>query len=320
VSVHLALLGQPNISCREHAVALPKKAVGLLAYLATHREAQPRDQLTELLWPERDPAAGGKDLRNTLWAIRRALGSEAIASESGNLALGKGVWVDVHEFARSASPDLYRGPFLDGMYFDDAPEFEQWVAKEQAHWRERYQTLTVGMEGVTGPNRAHADPLTFNLDLFHQVPASPYQSPSLPRLLASGWDLEEQGALAEAAAIFAEVYDAAQGADPELASHCCLEMAVVRLLEDAPDEVAQWLARAGELKVGDLLSQRLRNSIATVLAVQHSDRKSAEWFTRQYILQWRNTARCTLLQTMLARGDLDSDMEAVLARLTATVH
>jgi precorrin-2 methylase len=120
--------------------------------------------------------------------------------------------------------------------------------------------------------------------------------------------------------MFEEVYDAARSADLELASHCCLEMAVVRLLEDAPDEVEQWLARAGEPKVGDLLSQRLRNSIATVLDVHHSDHQTADWFMRQYVLQWRNTARCTLLQALLALGDLDSEMEAVLARSTATAH
>jgi hypothetical protein len=139
-------------------------------------------------------------------------------------------------------------------------------------------------------------------------------------LLASGWELEQQGALAEAAAIFAEVYAAARADDPHLASHCCLEMAVVRLLEDAPDEVVEWLARAGEPKVGDILSLRLRNSIDTVLAVQHSDHKTADWFTRQYVLQWRNSIRCTLRQTLLARGDLGTEMQAVLARFTAIVH
>jgi hypothetical protein len=304
-------------------MALPRKAIGLLAYLATHQDPQPRDRLIELLWPERDPAAGRKDMRNTLWTVRQALGSEAIASESGSLALGKDTWVDVHEFARGASPDLYRGPFLDALYFDDAPDFEQWLANEQTHWQERYQTLCAGTwraEAAPGFSRATVDPLTLNLNVFHQVLPAPYVSPSAPRLLATGWDLEEQGALAEAAAIFEEVYYAARGANLELASHCCLEMAVVRLLEDAPDEVEQWLARAGEPKVGDLLSQRLRNSIATVLDVHHSDHQTAHWFMHQYVLQWRNTARCTLLQALLARGDLDSEMEAVLARLTATAH
>jgi ubiquinone biosynthesis protein UbiJ len=142
----------------------------------------------------------------------------------------------------------------------------------------------------------------------------------MPRLLVSGWGLEQEGALAEAAAIYTEVYSAARDDDIVLASHCCLEMAVVCLLEHIPGEVAEWLARAGEPKVGDVLAQRLRNSIATVLAVQHSDRQTADWFTRQYVLQWRNALRCTLLQRLLVRGDLDAEMEAVWARFTAAAH
>lgn len=316
MSIRLSLLGQPHVRCEETSLPLPKKAIGLLAYLATHPDSQPRDRLIELLWPDRDPAAGRKDLRNTLWALRRALGSEAITSESGCVALGAGVWADVHEFAQRATPDLYRGPFLDGLYFDDAPDFEHWLAAEQAHWQERYRTLTASTSGAAKP----AAPLTYTQSVFHQVPASPYQPLSAPRLLASGWDLEQEGALAEAEAIFEQVYASVSSNDSVLALHCCLEMTVVHLLEHKPDEAAEWLARAGEPKVGDVLSQRLRHSVATVLAVQHTDHTTADWFTRHYVLQWLNTARCTLLQTLLARGDLSSEMEAILARFTAAAH
>ena len=135
MSVQLALLGQPQIFCDERSVVLPKKAVGLLAYLATHSEPQPRDQLIELLWPERDPVAGRKDMRNTLWVIRRALGNETVTSQAGRLALAAEVWVDVQVFTHLNRLDLYRGPFLDGLYVDDAPDFEQWMVSEQAHWQ-----------------------------------------------------------------------------------------------------------------------------------------------------------------------------------------
>jgi hypothetical protein len=323
MSVRLSLLGQPHVLGGEHSTPLPKKAIGLLAYLATHCDPQPRDRLIELLWPERDPVAGRKDLRNTLWVIRRALGSDVIDSESGYLAIGAGVWTDVQEFAHQVSPDLYRGLFLDGLYFDDAPEFEQWLATEQSRWRDRYRTLTAGTggaEGATGREGATAYPRAYDLSVFHQLSASPYQPPSVPGLLASGWDLEQQGALAEAAAVYEEVYAATHDDYPVLASHCCLELAVIRLLEHVPDDVGEWLARAGEPRVGDVLAQRFRNSIATILAAQHSDHQTADWFMHQYVLQWRNAARCTLLQSLLARGDLDAEMEAALTRFTAAVH
>ena len=30
--------------------------------------------------------------------------------------------------------DLYRGPFLDGFYLPDSPEFDGWVGQERRRW------------------------------------------------------------------------------------------------------------------------------------------------------------------------------------------
>ncbi len=111
--------------------------MGLLAYLAVRRAPQTRDHLLGLLWPESAPDAARKNLRNTLWALRRQLGEDAIDTAGDRVAVASPVWVDVVEFERAAgspSPaalDLYRGPFLDGVHVADAPDFEMWLTAER---------------------------------------------------------------------------------------------------------------------------------------------------------------------------------------------
>lgn len=141
MSVRLAVLGQPVIERDSLAISLPAKAVGLLTLLATHDEAQPRERVIEWLWPERDPEASRKNLRNTLWLVRRDLGTNVIDSRSIRLSLGADACADVRAFVAQGALDLYRGPFLDGMSFDDAPEFDQWVSVERDRWQSTFLTL-----------------------------------------------------------------------------------------------------------------------------------------------------------------------------------
>src|SRR5580704_14391079 len=57
---------------------LPKKAQALLAYLAMNRgRAIPRDRLADLLWSTSGPEQGRQSLRQSLAAVRRALGADA---------------------------------------------------------------------------------------------------------------------------------------------------------------------------------------------------------------------------------------------------
>lgn len=126
------------------------KAIGLLAYLALN-PAQTRDQLLALLWPESLADAARKNLRNTLWAIRRVLGDDALQADNDRLSLADSVWVDLREFEKLVGPrgsrtapagpratrelysavDLYGGPLLDGLTLPDAPEFEIWLTTER---------------------------------------------------------------------------------------------------------------------------------------------------------------------------------------------
>ncbi len=130
MTVRVFLLGQPQITRDDAPVPLSiAKAYGVLALLATG--VQPRERVMELLWPERAPAVARKNLRNTLWALRRVLADDAVISTAAHLALTGSLWVDVRVFAQTGDLALFRGPLLDGLTFADAPDFEHWLDRER---------------------------------------------------------------------------------------------------------------------------------------------------------------------------------------------
>ena len=91
------LLGSFETRVEDQAISLrlPKKAVGLLAYLAM-RPGQPcsRDKLVDLLWGDGAPDQARHSLRQALLTLRRSLATTAsrarIVSEGDTLALEAG--------------------------------------------------------------------------------------------------------------------------------------------------------------------------------------------------------------------------------------
>ncbi|MSP12273.1 MAG: hypothetical protein EXR62_04860 [Chloroflexi bacterium] len=161
-SIQLFFLGLPHIvQDKRPVVALTAKATALLAYLAMLRAPASRDHLMALLWPESSVEAARKNMRNTLWHIRKVTGDGIIQVDEDRLSLSDGVWVDAREFEQlvytnplangKAAPaeslqtavDLYGGPFLDTLKLAGAPEFEIWLASEQERLGQLYlHTLT----------------------------------------------------------------------------------------------------------------------------------------------------------------------------------
>jgi TolB-like protein/DNA-binding SARP family transcriptional activator/Flp pilus assembly protein TadD len=98
-----------------------------------------RERLVALLWPESDESRAQQGLRDALYAIRRALGPDAVLSGSRLLRLDPAVVVsDVDTLAQALSSGrhaeavgVYAGPLLDGFHVDDATEFERWLDDER---------------------------------------------------------------------------------------------------------------------------------------------------------------------------------------------
>lgn len=145
-NVRLELLGSLR-AYRDGAPAsgLGKKALALIAYLATppnrrHR----REQLASLLWEDRFEEQSRQSLRQTLTAVRKALG-DALVTDEGSVSLA--ATCDAAEFdALTAAQDLdslrracdlYGGDFIESLT-SVAPEFDDWAALERTRLRNRF--------------------------------------------------------------------------------------------------------------------------------------------------------------------------------------
>ncbi len=139
----LLFLGQPRVALSGSAIAFPRrKILALLAYLAVTTRPCTRDELAELLFPERSSERARADLRQTLCYLRDSIGEEWIESGPQMVAIRrkKGLLIDVVECRKLLSRPghgtnridlakavkLYRGEFLSGFYLKDCPAYEQW--------------------------------------------------------------------------------------------------------------------------------------------------------------------------------------------------
>jgi DNA-binding SARP family transcriptional activator len=160
-TLRLCVLGTPHFEVDGRRAALPvAKSVALLGCLALAQHQEPRERLMALLWPESEAEAARKNLRNTLWTIRRALGERAVVAEGDGLGLAATVWVDVREFETAAgalsfeatsleaAAELYRGPLLNGLYLPDAPEFETWLTAGRERLAQTYLHVLAALAAV----------------------------------------------------------------------------------------------------------------------------------------------------------------------------
>jgi DNA-binding SARP family transcriptional activator/TolB-like protein len=139
----LKLFGGVAIEGRDGPLTGPatqRHRLALLALLAaSYPRALPRDKLVAYLWPERDAEHARNLLNQAVHAVRKALGEGSILTGGAELRFGAGaVECDVIAFTAALeggdwqrAAGLYAGPFLDGFFLSDAPEFERWAEAER---------------------------------------------------------------------------------------------------------------------------------------------------------------------------------------------
>lgn len=125
---------------RRDGVALPmtvRKALALLVLLA--REGSlPRERVAAWLWPSLDESTGRRNLRRELVRLRDAGATDVVSAQGDRLALGSDVAISARLFEEAlngARPDealaLWRGAPADGLYLEDAPPWNEWMAQER---------------------------------------------------------------------------------------------------------------------------------------------------------------------------------------------
>jgi predicted ATPase/DNA-binding SARP family transcriptional activator len=163
----LFLLGFPRAEHDGAPVGIDRrKAVALLAYLATVGARQSRDALATLLWPDAEPRRAYAYLRNALWVLNQTpvAGWLETDRESVGLRQASDLWVDVDQFrarlaaclahdhpANEVCPaclpllteavELYRDDFMVGFTLSDSAPFDEW------QWFET-ETLRRDLAGV----------------------------------------------------------------------------------------------------------------------------------------------------------------------------
>jgi TolB-like protein/two-component SAPR family response regulator len=148
--LQLKLLGGAMVE-DEHGVAIglssPRYPLALLALLAAApTRTLSRGKLVGLLWPEAQEKTARNRLTSCLYHVRRGVGDSAVITLGTDLSYNdEALSCDVRrfeaalqakEYARAV--ELYGGPFLDGFWLRDSPEFDQWMDRERDRLRRRY--------------------------------------------------------------------------------------------------------------------------------------------------------------------------------------
>lgn len=150
------LLGPPRVIASGRILPIRRrKALALIAFLASSRTPHTRELLAATFWPEADPESAHAQIRNHLWVLRTAGLEPWLRSEGEMVALreAEDLWVDVREHRRllalagllpgrtgavdaksesvlAEAVGIYREPFLAGFHLADSPSFDEWQLRE----------------------------------------------------------------------------------------------------------------------------------------------------------------------------------------------
>lgn len=125
-----------------------RKVQALLAYLAGQRgRSARREVLAALLWPNVDEFQGRASLRQVLSAVRKMQGDgpSLLVSDEATVSLGR-IEIDLWRFealanggetTRQEAASLYHADMMAGFSLPESGGFNDWLAVEQARWREK---------------------------------------------------------------------------------------------------------------------------------------------------------------------------------------
>ena len=154
----IRVLQTPSIELDGEPVSLPfKRAEALLYYLVVRRSAS-RQELIALLWEGDNEAKGLKNLRHTLYVLKKALGGEVLLSPQKSMIVLNPQWElesDYERFVHGGDFEAYHGPFLSGFSVRSAFAFDEWVQRTREKLRSQY---LYGLEQQAAAARLGGEP------------------------------------------------------------------------------------------------------------------------------------------------------------------
>ena len=162
----ISLLGPPSVVVDGSGASRScgRKAWGVLAYVALVDRPASRQRVAELMFAEADDPL--RALRWNLTQLRHALDApEMVGGDPLELRLGEGDVVDAQLVLARRWPEHewlegLGGELLEGLNFDAAPRFADWLDLERHHLRGATVALLVELavaRGASGDHRAAAD-------------------------------------------------------------------------------------------------------------------------------------------------------------------
>jgi DNA-binding SARP family transcriptional activator/TolB-like protein len=148
--ISFRLLGGVSLSDDAGPVTGPaaqRRRLALLAVLAASPSGTvSRDRLIGYFWAEEETDRARHFLADSLFTLRKSLGKESILSIGDDIQVDRMlIESDVARFHdalvrgdRATAVEVYGGPFLDGFFVSEAPEFDRWVEAERARLADLY--------------------------------------------------------------------------------------------------------------------------------------------------------------------------------------
>lgn len=137
----ITMLQTPSVQLDGKAVSFPFKRVDALLYYMLVRRSATRQELISLLWESCDETTGLRNLRNTLYTLKKVLGGDFLLSPQKSLVVVNGEWkvdCDYDRFTRDGDFSAYRGPFLQGFAVKHAFSFDEWLNRTREKLHEQY--------------------------------------------------------------------------------------------------------------------------------------------------------------------------------------
>ena len=157
-SVELLGLGRCDLAAtgRDTAAVLAQpKRFGLLAYLvlAGPGRMHQRDRLLALFWPDLPEDKARHSLTQSLYFLRKSLGSDTVITNGGSLVgVSPHVTSDVGRFEELLAREeveeallVYGGELLPGLHVTGCREFEIWLEGERRRLQETARRAALGL-------------------------------------------------------------------------------------------------------------------------------------------------------------------------------
>lgn len=185
-------LGGPEVRHGAQPVSFPtRKSLAALIYLMVEGGTHRRDKLVSLFWPESDEQAGRATLRSTLARMRESLKESDgdvhlhVHRDTVSFNVSSDFYLDLNELNQAFTivramgrrrtsgehqqdlvdhlqrgVDAWRGEFLEGFSFREAPEFDDWAGIQREVWHRRagevFERLSL-LQGDAGSTAAALD-------------------------------------------------------------------------------------------------------------------------------------------------------------------